>query len=162
MYYYFLRQRKHSQGIVRNIKDWISWGSLGHHSRARRAALRSATVTSTHAVFVRKRWVGLSATLVARYIYPPTPLDRRVRVPSAFLIPRTRTHNLIISYSHVLYLIAGGFWGADFYHHRQPSLNSALSSVCICLLFLLIILMGCIPYARLHTQCLSASIWSYR
>ena len=42
-----------------------------HHSRARRAALWSATDTSTLAVFVRRRWVGLSATVVARLSLAP-------------------------------------------------------------------------------------------
>ena len=46
-------------------------------------------------------------------------------------ISKSHTHILSNSYSHILYLIAGGeFEGGDFYPHRPIRLKSCISSWC--------------------------------
>ena len=79
--------------------------------------------------------VSLLISQISYFIWysPPTSLDRHVRIllhfssDIAYLI--SHTHMLTITFSHILYLIAGGVgWEGDCCVHNQIVLNRAFSS----------------------------------
>ena len=94
---------------------------------------------------------------VSLSVYPPTSPDRRVRVPLHFsyLIPHIsypRSHNFLLSYL-VSYIWGGSLRGGTCFKLVMP-----YYTYCTILTILTYLLMGFIPYARLHTQ---MPIWSY-